>query len=158
MPVTTRQAVLADLDLITPLFDGYRCFYGKTPDLPTARAFIAERLALRESVIFLALDESGNALGFTQLYPSFSSVSTCRIWILNDLFVVAQGRGRGVGKALLEAAKQYAMHTGAKRLALSTARDNPAQKLYESQGYVRDSEFFHYELEINEGCARPIFA
>ena len=149
MPISTRQAVLADLALIAPLFDGYRCFYGKDPDLTTAHAFIAERLMLRESVIFLALDEAGNALGFTQLYPSFSSVSARRIWILNDLFVTSQARGRGVGKALLDAARQYAIQTGAKRLALSTAHDNPAQKLYESQSYVRDTGFLHYELELD---------
>ena len=149
MPVSTRQAVLTDLDLIAPLFDGYRCFYGKDPDPATAHAFIAERLVLRESVIFLALDEAGNALGFTQLYPSFSSVSARRIWILNDLFVTSRARGRGVGKALLNAAREYAVQTGAKRLVLSTAHDNPAQKLYESQDYVRDTGFLHYELELD---------
>jgi GNAT superfamily N-acetyltransferase len=149
MPVSTRQAVLADLDLIAPLFDGYRCFYGKDSDPAIAHAFIAERLMLCDSVIFLALDEAGNAMGFTQLYPSFSSVSARRIWILNDLFVTSQARGRGVGKALLDAARQYAIQTGAKRLVLSTAHDNPAQKLYESQAYVRDTGFLHYELELN---------
>ena len=149
MPVITRQAVLADLELIAPLFDGYRCFYGKDTDLETARAFIAERLMLGESAIFIATDEGGKTLGFTQLYPSFSSVSACRIWILNDLFVTLQARGRGVGKALLEAARQYATQTGAKRVVLSTAHDNPAQKLYEAQHYVRDTEFLHYELELD---------
>lgn len=149
MSVSTRQAVLADLDLIAPLFDGYRCFYGKDTDLATARAFIAERLILRESVIFLALDGADKALGFTQLYPSFSSVSARRIWILNDLFVASPSRGLGVGKALLDAARQFAGQTGAKRLVLSTAHDNPAQKLYESQAYVRDTEFLHYELELD---------
>ncbi|WP_233575532.1 GNAT family N-acetyltransferase [Noviherbaspirillum saxi] len=140
--------MLADLETIVPLFDGYRCFYGKTTDPAAARTFIAERLALNESVIFIAQDHEGKALGFTQLYPSFSSVSARRIWILNDLFVAATARGRGVGKMLLDAAREHAVRTGAKRLALSTAHDNPAQKLYESQGYVRDRKFFHYELEL----------
>lgn len=77
--------------LIAPLFDAYRQFYGQTPDLEGARQFLFERLQGGESVIF-AVMEGENALGFTQLYPSFSSVSMKPIWILNDLFVVEKAR------------------------------------------------------------------
>lgn len=74
------QAALDDLDALTPLFDGYRMFYGKPSDPAMARAFLHERMALRESVIFLArASEKGTALGFTQLYPCFSSVSARRL-------------------------------------------------------------------------------
>ncbi|WP_292935492.1 GNAT family N-acetyltransferase [Noviherbaspirillum sp.] len=149
MKVNVRQAGLADAEIIAPLFDGYRQFYGQASDLPLAREFILDRLALLESVILLAENGQGEALGFTQLYPSFSSVSARRIWILNDLFVVPQARGTGVGKALLEAVRMHAAACGAKRLALSTAHDNPAQKLYESVGYQRDTSFFHYSLNVD---------
>lgn len=139
---------MADIDVVVPLFDGYRQFYGQPSDAALARAFVAERMALLESVIFLAQSESGAALGFTQLYPSFSSVSARRIWVLNDLFVSSAARGQGVGSALLNAAKTHALATGAKRLILSTAHDNPAQKLYEAHGYERDNSFYHYSLEL----------
>lgn len=148
MNILTRQAGLADLECTAALFDAYRQFYGQAPDLGAARAFIAERLALLESVIYLAEDDKGTAIGFTQLYPSFSSVSARRIWILNDLFVDAQVRASGAGKALLDAAKRHAVATGAKRLVLSTAVDNPAKKLYEAQNYQRDKSFHHYSLEL----------
>lgn len=148
MSISTRQAGLSDLERIAPLFDAYRQFYGQAPDIGAARAFIAERMALLESIIYLAEDATGAAIGFTQLYPSFSSVSARRIWILNDLFVAAQVRGSGVGKALLAAARMHAVSTGAKRLVLSTAVDNPAQKLYEAQNYQRDTGFHHYSLEL----------
>lgn len=143
-----RQAGLTDLEAIVPLFDGYRQFYGKETDIELARAFIRERLALRESVIFVAENDRGEAIGFTQLYPSFSSVSACRIWVLNDLFVLPSSRGLRVGNALLDAAKAYAIATGARRIDLSTASDNPAQKLYESHGYLRDKHFYHYSLAL----------
>lgn len=143
MNVSVRQAGLNDTDAIAPLFDAYRQFYGKESDLPLARAFIRERLALLESVIFLAENVRGETIGFTQLYPSFSSVSACRTWILNDLFVLPSARGTGTGSALLDAAKAHALASGAKRLDLATAHDNAAQKLYESHGYVRDDGFFH---------------
>jgi len=140
---------MPDVDIVAQLFDGYRQFYKQPSDPALARAFIHERLALQESVIFVAENEDGVALGFTQLYPSFSSVGARRIWILNDLFVTSSARGHGVGTLLLNAAKAHAAATGAKRLDLSTAHDNPAQKLYESHGYVRDNAYFHYSLTID---------
>lgn len=137
------------LDLLVPLFDAYRIFYEQSPDLDGARSYLQERLSYLESVIFLALDgETG--LGFTQLYPSFTSVRMRRLWILYDLYVKHDARRRGIGRALMERAKTFAQSTGAQRLELSTAVDNwPAQTLYESLGYVRDQEFFHYELVLS---------
>ncbi|HVK95350.1 MAG TPA: GNAT family N-acetyltransferase [Noviherbaspirillum sp.] len=148
MDVQIRQAGLADAALIAPLFDQYRQFYQQPSDLPLAQTFIRDRLALLESVIFLAADDAGHVIGFTQLYPSFSSVSARRIWVLNDLFVQPSARGKGVAHALLDAAKLHALAAGAKRLALSTAHDNPARKLYEAFGYERDEAFSHYSLEL----------
>ncbi len=143
------QATLDDLDALTPLFDGYRVFYQRPSDPDTAREFLCERLALRESVIFIARDANGAALGFTQLYPCFSSVSARRLWILNDLFVAENARGSGVARALMDAAHKHARQTGAIRLVLQTARDNrPAQALYESLGYVRSEGMYEYSLEL----------
>ncbi|MEK6226106.1 MAG: GNAT family N-acetyltransferase [Chloroflexota bacterium] len=85
--------------------------------------------------------------GFTQLYPSFSSVSLKRLWILNDLFVRSDIRRGGVGRALLERARRHAVDTGAKGLVLNTGVTNtPAQTLYESCGWKKDDEFFQYHL------------
>ncbi len=146
---TVTQAALDDLDALTPLFDAYRVFYGKPSDPDAAREFLRERLALRESVIFIAHDAGGKALGFTQLYPCFSSVSARRLWILNDLFVAESARGRGVARALMEAARKLALQTGAIRLVLQTASDNTrAQRLYESLGYVRSQGMYEYALEL----------
>lgn len=143
----TRAATAADLDALAALFDGYRQFYGQAPDLARARAFIAERQARGDSAIFVALAPDDSVLGFTQLYPSFTSVGTARIWILNDLFVAPAARGTRAGVALLEAAKAHARATGAMRLSLSTAHDNArAQSVYERNGWTRDQRFLHYDF------------
>lgn len=146
-----RRAGASDIDLIAPLFDGYRQFYKQAPDLPLAQRFMGERLERADSVIFLAIEAAGDKpLGFVQLYPSFSSVHACPIWILNDLFVTPDSRGRGVGHALMERARKHATETGAGQLFLETATDNPAQKLYESLGYVCEngtSKFYLLSLE-----------
>jgi ribosomal protein S18 acetylase RimI-like enzyme len=142
------RIALEQVELVAPLFDAYRQFYGRPPDLDGARRFLAGRLGRGESVIF-AVVENGRALGFTQLYPSFSSVSMRPIWILNDVFVAEDARRRGVGARLLRAARDHARETGAARLALSTAVTNTtAQALYERDGWRRDTAFFHYEYEL----------
>ncbi len=120
------------LDAVIPLFDAYRQFYGQDSDIALAKEFLTVRVANNESVIFLAKNAEGKAVGFTQLYPSFSSVSARRIWILNDLFVTEDARGQGIGKALMNAAKQHAGQTFAKGLALSTQKENAGARLYTS--------------------------
>lgn len=142
------RATIEHLDLVAPLFDGYRQFYKQPSNLDGARQFIKDRLIRHESIIFLALlDES--AVGFTQLYPSFSSTSMQRLWILNDLFVAPAGRRSGVGEALLERARQFAVESGAKGLMLETAVTNTtAQRLYERLGWVRDTEYYVYNLNV----------
>jgi GNAT superfamily N-acetyltransferase len=145
-----RQAGLGDVDAVAPLFDAYRQFYQQPSDPALARAFIAERLARSESVIFLA-ERDGRAVGFVQLYPLFSSTAARprRLWLLNDLFVSPSARGGGVARALMERARRLAEETGAAGLELATARTNTAaQRLYESLGWRQDEQFLRYELGL----------
>ncbi len=147
--IFVRRASLADLDLLVPLFDAYRQFYEKAADLTLAREFLRERLEREQSVIFLALRSDGSAAGFTQLYPSFSSASAKRIFILNDLFVDPAARRSGVGQKLLDAAAEFGRSAGTIRLTLSTAHTNTAaQALYEAQGWHRDEVFRSYYLAL----------
>jgi GNAT superfamily N-acetyltransferase len=142
--VRTVRAELHDLDALVPLFDGYRRFYAQRSDPDGARAFLADRMKRGESVIFLAVVD-GTIVGFTQLYPQFSSVSMQKLWLLNDLFVAADARTSGAGRALLERAERWAAETGAKGLTLSTQITNlTAQRLYEASGWTKDDEFIHY--------------
>ena len=141
------RATVEHVELLTPMFDGYRQFYKQPSDPEQARRFLLERLEGEESVVFLAMEgEAG--VGFTQLYSSYSSVSAKRVWILNDLFVVPEARQRGVASALLQRAKRFAVETGARGLELKTAKDNPAQHLYEKMGWQRDETFHHYSLNV----------
>jgi ribosomal protein S18 acetylase RimI-like enzyme len=144
-----ETGTLRALEGIALLFDAYRVFYGQASDVPRARQFVRERLAAGESHILCAVDDDGRIVGFTQLYPCFSSVSTAPIWILNDLFVDPQARRKSVGRMLLAAAREHALATGAVRLELSTQKTNAAaQSLYESAGWTKDAKFFHYQLPL----------
>lgn len=140
------EAKLKDIDLISPLFDLYRQFYKQSSDLQAAKLFLQARIQTNESVIFFARD-ANQALGFIQLYPSFSSISMKRLWILNDLFVKAEARRNSLGRRLVEAATEYAAATNAKGLTLKTSVDNlPAQSMYESMGWKRNERFYTYDF------------
>ncbi|MCK9800663.1 GNAT family N-acetyltransferase [Pseudomonas chlororaphis] len=146
------QATLEHLDLLTPLFVKYREFYGALPYPDSSRAFLEKRLRRKESVIYLALsDDDNKLLGFCQLYPSFSSLSLKRVWILNDIYVAEDARRQLVADNLMRTAKKMAKETNAVRLRVSTSSNNEvAQKTYESMGFREDTEFKNYTLPIGE--------
>jgi GNAT superfamily N-acetyltransferase len=138
----------ADIDALHPLFMAYLAFYERDLDPEQAGTFLRERIRQGQSVIFIARSD-GSAVGFTQLYPAFASLSLKRSWILNDLFVAKSARGHGAAMALMNAARQLALDTGACEIFLQTARTNrTAQALYEKLGYVRDDAFLVYTLEV----------
>lgn len=142
--ITVRQAVLTDLDQLAALFDQYRQFQGQPTDGVAARDFLRARFDHGESVVFLAHD-GAQPVGFAQLYPSFSSVSLKRVFILNDLFVAEAGRRKGVATYLLAAVETYAWSLGAARVTLNVARSNvTAQALYAARGWQQDEQFFMY--------------
>lgn len=153
--VEITRARLADVEMVAPLFDAYRQFYNLPPNEDAARRYLHARLLKDEAVIFLALEPVGakkparRTLGFTLLYPTWSSLSLRRWWNLNDLYVAPEARQRGVARALMARARQFAEETGASGLGLETAKGNyPAQQLYEQLGWKRDEEFFRYELHV----------
>jgi GNAT superfamily N-acetyltransferase len=150
MSIHVRNATDEDVQSIAVLFDQYRVFYKQSSDLSAATKFIQERITNHESVIFIA-EENDTLIGFTQLYPIFSSVGMKRAWLLNDLFVIPTARGKGVADALLQAAQQWGKATQSRWLMLQTARDNfPAQKVYERNGWKRDEAFYVYNFMLDE--------
>ena len=145
--ITIRKATSGDIDRLAALFDLYRIFYQQPPDMAGAIKFLNDRLANNESMIFIAEQEDA-FVGFTQLYPIFSSVSMQRAWLLNDLYVLASARKKGVAAMLLEGARQFGIQTNAKYLLLETQKDNfAAQSVYEKNGWARTSDYF-YELSL----------
>ncbi|MFD9625211.1 GNAT family N-acetyltransferase [Peribacillus muralis] len=139
-----KRTTLDELESLTGLFNSYRVFYEQASDPVSARGFLSERLVNGDSVVFMAFEEEA-AVGFVQLYPSFSSVSLRRSWILNDLYVLESVRKKGFGEALLKAAITFAKETGARGVSLETGKENvQAQRLYEKIGFARESNYFYH--------------
>ena len=147
--LSIQRAGAEDAQAIAPLFNLYRQFYQQAPDEEGALHFITERLRNNESVIFMALEDE-KAVGFTQLYPIFSSVSMKRSWLLNDLFVLDAVRGKGIATTLLDAAKAFGLETQSPWLMLQTAHDNhAAQALYEKNGWTKDEDYYVYNYALS---------
>jgi GNAT superfamily N-acetyltransferase len=146
--ITVHQATIHDVERLAPLFDGYRQFYGEGSDVVAAKAFLRDRFVHSESVIHIAFRDA-EAVGFSQLYPGFSSISMARIYVLSDLFVASPARKLGAGRLLLAAAVQFGRSTGVRQLTLETAKTNvTAQHLYETNGWERDNEFYVYQITV----------
>ena|SRR3974390_1389466 len=142
-----REANPGDLRALGRLFDGYRQFYKLPGDVDKATGYLKARLAARDSVVLVAVDEAERLMGFTQLYPTWCSLLAAPVYVLYDLYVEPEARRHGIGRALLEAAADQGRRDGKRRMTLSTAKANrDAQALYESLGWVRDDEFYVYNL------------
>ena len=142
------KATLNEIDVLSKLFDEYRVFYNKESDVSGAKKFLTERISNDESVIFIALNDEGIAIGFVQLYRSFTSTGMNRLWILNDLYVNENYRKLGAGEGLITKCKQLAIETNASGLFLETQNENiTAQKLYYKTGFElnNDHSFFYWE-------------
>lgn len=142
--IVTRKATNPDLELLVPLLDEYRRFYGMPPDADACRNFLAERFERNDSFIMLAFDEDKNTgAGFAQAYPVFSTVSLARQWLLNDLFIRPEYRRQKIAHRIMQSLHDH-FHDQAKGLILVTARDNlPAREFYQREGWQSGNwEFF----------------
>lgn len=145
----------SEISLVTELFDKYRVFYKQTSNIELAKNFLQARLDKNESVIFVATVNDKNdviPVGFTQLYPRFSSRRAIKIWVLNDLYVEPKYRKQGIGESLINIALKYAKQDRTSHVELSTAVDNYiAQSLYESIGFKKrnpGTHFFNYNIDV----------
>ena len=133
---------------VVKLFDLYRQFYNKEPDYDTSRDYVSTQLQQGRTTILVATDNESVTLGFIQFG---SRICSCvgKVLLLNDLFVHPLWRGRGVGRALMEAALEYGKEEGASVVELETEVNNiKAQQLYESLGYKPDTRYVTYTRGI----------
>lgn len=142
--IDIKRATIDDLDSLLPLFDAYRVWYRKESDLENGRTFLRDRLINSDAVIYLAFTNN-SAVGFTQLYPSFSSTRMKRMWILNDLFIQKEHRGKGISKQLIKRAKDLVYETKACGILLETETTNfIGNKLYPSAGFELEENNFYF--------------
>ena len=143
-PVTEQE-----FEDFLPLIAGYQSFYGvEEPDDARNSAFFRRFLAPSDDGLLLGAWEAAEPRGYACLYWFFTSIGAAESVLMNDLYVVPEARGAGIGRALIEASRSVARERGAHHLEWSTASDNEtAQRLYDSTGAER-SEWVTYELGL----------
>jgi GNAT superfamily N-acetyltransferase len=143
-PVTQRQ-----FEALLPMIAAYQGFY-EVDDIDEGRnrAFFRRFLAPGDDGLLLGAWDGEELVGYACLYWHFTSLVPAETVLMNDLYVTEQARGRGVGRALIEASAAVARERGAHHLEWATAPDNhTAQRLYDSTGAER-STWIEYELPI----------
>lgn len=146
--ISIKEFTIDQIDQLVELFNDYRIFYGKQGDTSGAKKFLLERIGNKESVIYVAGNDSGQLVGFVQLYPLFSSTNMGRLWLLNDLYVAPEYRGLKISKLLIDRSKQLARETNAIGISLETAKTNDiGNNLYPATGFEVDEEHVYYFWE-----------
>jgi len=144
-----RNTIPKDLNQLSELFDAYRMFYRKTTDLEGAKTFLKERISNKDSEIFVAETTENKLVGFVQLYPLFSSTRMKKFWLLNDLFVHPESRGKGVSIGLIEKAKAMVVESKACGMFLETEKSNLiGNKLYPKTGFELNTACNFYEWNV----------
>ncbi len=142
-----KIATIEDLDLISPLFDAYRQEYDQLSDLNACRDFLKERLINNEFVMLIAINHL-EYVGFIQIYPTYSSVSLKKLWVLTDLYVSPPYRKMGIAKRLINDSKKLAQDPDSVGIVIeSRISSHSAQRLYDSVGFKKDGEHLYYYLE-----------
>ncbi|WP_418604375.1 GNAT family N-acetyltransferase [Hwangdonia sp.] len=137
------QATLKHLNDLVPLFDGYRVFYRQPSNNEAVKTFLKERLTKQDSVIYIAYINEV-AVGFTQLYVLLSSVSMSPMYVLNDLYIDVNYRNKNIGTALINKAKALCKENHFKGIIIQTETTNPAQHLYQREGFVKDTDLMFF--------------
>jgi GNAT superfamily N-acetyltransferase len=132
---------------LLPLIAAYQRFYEvEEIDGERNRVFFRRFIAPSDDGLLLGARDGEDLIGYACLYWHFSSTEAVETVLMNDLYVVAEARGRGAGRALIEATAEVARERGAAYVEWATEPDNhTAQRLYDSTGADR-SEWVSYEL------------
>jgi ribosomal protein S18 acetylase RimI-like enzyme len=148
-----RLAHVGDAHTFGRLLHEFNAEFGEsTPDPET----IAERAApLIESGEVTVLFAGKGPDGFAELRFRPSLYTGALDAYLEELYVVPERRGHGLGRTLLEAAMDHARHRGAARIDLNTSVDDiAARALYESAGFTnreggpQGSQMLYYERDL----------
>jgi GNAT superfamily N-acetyltransferase len=145
-----RRVREEELETLLPLIAAYQRLYEvEHIDNDRNRLFFRRFLApSRDGELLAARDASGQVLGYACLYWHFSSLAAVETVLMNDLFVAPEARGRGIGRALIEASREVARGRGAGWLEWATAPDNhTAQRLYDAMTSEK-STWLEYELDV----------
>jgi GNAT superfamily N-acetyltransferase len=138
MPISIARATLADLELLLPVMRHLQEADPWTEPFhePTVRAALTELLQNPiYGVIYVAREEL-NPIGYVAICFDFSIEYRGKGAWIDELFVEAAHRGKGIGTQLLDLAENASREHHAKFLHLEVTHGNPALELYRRRGFL----------------------
>jgi GNAT superfamily N-acetyltransferase len=135
-PLIIRPVVQPDLLPWTKLWDGYNAFYGRKDQTALADEITQTTWARffdpLEPVHALVAEHDGQLLGLTHYLYHRSTTQLGLNCYLQDLYTAESARGKGVGRALIEAVYRSAREAGSPRVYWQTHESNvTAMRLYD---------------------------
>ena len=142
-----REATRTDVPAMAVLveeFGQYMRDLGDASELRLdAAALMHDGFGLDPAFGGLVADVSGKVVGFLLHHAGYDTDAACRLLFVVDIFVTTALRGRGIGLALMNGARNLAAGTGAMQIVWTIDRRNAlAQRFYEGIG-ARDVEELH---------------
>jgi ribosomal protein S18 acetylase RimI-like enzyme len=152
-PLEVRRAGVADAGALGRLLHEFNSEYEDyTPGTVALAGHYRELIAAGELIALIAGEGED---GFCQLRLKRSHYTGSPDAYIEELYVVPARRGRGIGRALLEAAMEAAREAGATHVELTTGEDDlEARSLYESVGFTNREggpdgpRMLYYELDL----------
>jgi GNAT superfamily N-acetyltransferase len=146
MTVIVRALRKGDYAGWRPLWDGYTAFYACELD-EFVTALTWERALNSHSSLFCRVAEiDGKVIGFAMCVLHEGTWTTAPVCYLEDLFVDENVRGKGAGKALIEALQAEGKREGWSTLYWVTRQNNPARKLYDM--FSEADDFVRYRVSL----------
>jgi len=137
VPVSLRAASPADEETLLPMMRSLYEHEGLAFPEPAIRAAVAELFAAPEAGAVRVLLEDGSVAGYAVATWGFSTEQGGRFLLLDELFVLPERRGRGVGRLALALLEEEARAGGAHAVRLEVGETNArARELYRSAGYA----------------------
>ncbi len=127
----------ADAAAIVMLLDAYARdpMGGGTPLAEDVKQRLPVDLAANPHAFSLLARAGGTAVGLANCFIGYSTFAAAPLVNIHDLAVLPETRGKGVGKALLQAIEAEALKRGACKVTLEVLSGNPARHLYAACGY-----------------------
>ena len=158
MTVNIRSAIQGDVPVIAQLIRGLARFEKLEHEVVMTEDLLATALfGKRQYAEVLLAEDEGQAVGFALFFHNFSTFLGRPGIYLEDLFVMPEHRGKGIGRLLLASLARLAVERGCGRLEWAVIDWNrEAIRFYERLGARPNSDWTIYRLtgEALSGLAR----
>ncbi len=148
LQVSIRPLTPADVGVFLDLVDALADYEGlPRPDPEARERLAADALSAPPKIHVLLAELDGRPAGYAAYFWAYSTFLARPTLYLEDIFVLPEARGRGVGRALMRTLARQALGNGCGRMEwLVLAWNHPAIAFYERLGATRLADWLPYRL------------